>query len=400
MRLTLVISTLGCGGAERVISIMANYWAQRGEEVTLLTFDRGRQLFYPLHAAIQHRALGLVAESNHILVGFVRNLYRMIVLRRGIRDFEPSVVISFMEKNNILTLLATRGLGIPVIISERTDPSAYDIGQIWNMLRRLTYRFADALVCQSPATLARVSLMVGINGVVIPNPVVLTDPTSKRDASLVREKRKHIIVAMGRLVEEKGFDLLLSAFGRISQDHPDWSVTIMGEGPMRKELENQAKCLGLKDRVNFAGQTADPFPVLRQADLFVLSSRFEGFPNALCEAMACGLAVVSFDCCSGPREIIRDGVDGVLVPAGDVNALAATLDRLMRDSAERERLATCAPNVLERFGVDRIMGMWEAVLSQAASEKAARRSLINLWSSTKPSALRPSGAEREKSHES
>ena len=134
---------------------------------------------------------------------------------------------------------------------------------------------------------------------------------------------------------------------------------MLGRGPLKARLEAQADLLGLKNRVSFVGSVADPFPMLRASGMFVFSSRFEGFGNALVEAMACGLPVISFDCPAGPSDIIRHGVDGLLVPPENVSALAKAMDHLMPNAAERERLAQRAPEVLDRFSRERVLAMWE-----------------------------------------
>ncbi|HKP12627.1 MAG TPA: glycosyltransferase, partial [Blastocatellia bacterium] len=196
---------------------------------------------------------------------------------------------------------------------------------------------------------------------VIPNPV-LQPALPNHDNGARDPKAGHILIGMGRLVEDKGFPLLLSAFSKVACNHPSWSLQIWGEGPQRQILEQLTRDWDLGGRVWLPGFTRRPFEALRRADLFALSSIIEGFPNALCEAMACGLPVVSFDCSSGIREIVRDGVDGMLVRAADPTALAASLDRLMADEGERRRLADRAVEVTERFGLDKTMARWEQLL--------------------------------------
>ena len=362
MRVTLIIFSLSCGGAERVIAIMANYWAEKGWRITLLTFDDGRDPpFYDLHPAIMRRPLGIAGHSATPIQGVVNNLKRLRVLRRAIRESAPQVVLSFMHTTNVRILLATLGLRLPVIVCEQISLTHSQIGKVWKILRRWTYSRATCLVVLTQGNLAYFSEAVQRRAHVIPNPARLTFGSSIADPNHMAKT----VVAMGRLEKQKGFDLLQKAFADISPKHPDWLLVIWGEGALRAELEALRDELGLQGRVSFPGLTREPDEKMRRAELFVLSSRYEGFPLVLCEAMASGLPVVSFDCPTGPREIIRDGIDGILVPPGDVRALASAMDRLMYDDSERKRLAVRAAEVVERFGVEKVMGMWEAVLHDA-----------------------------------
>lgn len=351
------------------MSHMANYWAEKGWEITLLTFD-GKPSFYELHPAVNHQALGLAGVSRGAVDAVRNNLKRLRVLRAAIRASSPEAVVSSMSETNVSVLLASIGLSVPVLVLEQIDPNQHRIGKVWNILRLLTYRHAGAVVALNQASLSYFPRSIRKRGRVIPNPAVVKEGV--RNPS---NQAGYTLMAMGRLDAQKGFDLLLEAFARIAPDHPDWSLEIWGEGGMREELESLMAKLGLIGRARLAGVTRNAFDQLRRADLFVLSSRYEGFPLVLCEAMGCGLPVVSFDCPSGPNEIIRDGLDGILVPRADVGALAETLHRLMADGRERERISKRAPEVLERFGIGRVMEKWEQAirdcrpLRQAAGSK-------------------------------
>ena len=364
MRLTLVIYSLSAGGAERVLSILANYWAEKGWPVTLLSFDDGStDPFYKLHPSITRRPLGVARASSNVLQGLINNIKRIRVLRQAIKTSDPQAVIAFTSRVNVQVLLAAIGLDLPVIISERTVPAQRSLGKIWNFLRRWCYAKSSCLIVQSQGVLSYFSDGSKMKMRVIPNPVKESNGFGSGLENKKSAPAKKVLMSMGRLAEVKGFDLLLKAFAKVAQNHRDWSLVIWGEGPQRASLEKLRDDLGLHDCVQFPGLTNSPAIEMGRADLFVLTSRWEGFPNVIGEAMACGLPVISFDCPHGPREIIRENIDGILVPHKDVKALADALHSLMGDEAERNRLSARAPEVLERFGLKKIMGMWEEELN-------------------------------------
>lgn len=367
MRLTLIISSLTAGGAERVMSLMANYWAAKEWEITILTFDDGAEPpFYPLDPRVRHICLAVNSTSSNWLLGIWNNFNRIQALFGAIASLKPEVVISFMDTTNVLTILATRALNLRVVVSERVDPTLYSIGKTWDSLRRWTYPSASSIVVQTQRAEDYFASELRLPSYVIPNPVVL--PPKSEDIPQA-EKTKRSLVAMGRLTPQKGFDLLLKAFAKLKDKHPDWILTIFGEGELRPELEALRDKLKLQARVYFPGNVKNVYESLKQADIFVLPSRFEGFPNALCEAMACGLPVIATDCPSGPREIVEDDIDGILVPNEDVKALIAAMDRLMNDEQERLRLSSRATEVLERFNLEKVMLLWEQLLEEVVTKK-------------------------------
>jgi GalNAc-alpha-(1->4)-GalNAc-alpha-(1->3)-diNAcBac-PP-undecaprenol alpha-1,4-N-acetyl-D-galactosaminyltransferase len=368
-RLTLVVPSLTFGGAEHVVAQMANHWAARGEDVTVITLSARRCDTYRLESSVKRIALDVQIESRGSIQAIANNLVRVRKLRAAIDRSAPEIVISFTDQMNVLTLLACRPLNIDTVISERIDPSRQAIGRAWSILRRRTYPAARALVVQTERVRQQmIPVMRGRPIYVIPNsvqaPLEEAEKLHRPDSTACARQ----IVGMGRLAPQKGFDLLIDAFARIAEQFPQWSLTILGEGPQRPALEQLVVLRRLQDRIRLPGWEPEPITVLRQSELFVLSSRFEGFPNALLEAMAAGLAVISFDCPSGPAEIIHDGIDGILVPPENVTALASAIERVLADEPLRRRLAIEAVRVVDRFSVDRYYTRWDAVLQGAPPE--------------------------------
>ena len=366
MKLTLVIHSLSSGGAERVMSIIANYWAEKGWQVTLLTFVSEKEIpFYFLASQIKYIPLNIAKISPNVLIALKNNWQSIKTLRKAIYDSQPDMVISFLDITNVITLLATRGLNIPIIVSERNDPSQTPDSTIWQTLRRLTYRFADLVVVQTNRALEYFSPQLTTKIRVISNPVILPPKVNNSNKQILN---KPSIIAMGRLESQKGFDLLLEAFAKLKDIHPEWNLTILGEGTLRQELENQRELWGLSAHVYFPGKVKHPAELLKQADIFVMSSRFEGFPNALCEAMACGLPVISTDCPNGPREIIRDGIDGILVANENVSELKDAIESLIVDDSKRQLLGKRALEITTRFSLLAVMNHWQKVIIEVKNK--------------------------------
>jgi glycosyltransferase involved in cell wall biosynthesis len=357
-RIAVVLSALAAGGSERVISLLVNHWAAQGRDVTLISFDtRDTPPFFPIDQRVDLRQLGLASGQQHKLASLMQMTRRVRILRTIFREKKPDLILSFLTKINVLTMIASRGLKIPVIVSERNNPQRQGFARIWVLLRNLLYPSAARLVAMTKRAIDAIPANIRPVTSVIPNPVVLPEGWQVRRGS----KR---LVAVGRLVEQKGFDLLIEAFSRIAKELPDWRLVIWGEGPLRMDLERQRDKLGLGSRVSLPGVTTRPGLWVEDADVFVLSSRFEGWGIALTEAMAAGLPAVSFDCPFGPAEMITSGVDGILVPPEDVSALAEVLRTVMSDAAMRERLGNAGRESSRRFQAANVLAAWDDVVAE------------------------------------
>jgi glycosyltransferase involved in cell wall biosynthesis len=369
--IVLIITALGAGGAERVMTTMANHWVGQGHRVSFVTYEKPEEkIYYPLDPQVQVRRLDLAGEHKSTLRGLVRTGRRVMALRSCLKELRPDVAIAFLTRVNIATLLAASGLGLPVIVSERNHPDRQHLNSVWRRLRDWTYQRAARVVFQTEGAKACYPPELQARSTVIANPLRLN-----QKAANPLEKRK--LVAVGRLTGQKGFDFLLRAFAKIAGDLPAWKLIIYGEGEERARLESLRDELGLVARVDLPGNTKNHGDWIDKAGLFVLSSRYEGQPNVLMEAMAAGLPVVAFDCPFGPGEMIVHGENGLLVPPEDVDALAENLADLMADDDKRARLATKAADIAGRYSHDVIMAKWTALLAASVSRepKIGKRAL-------------------------
>ena len=370
-RVTLVCASLAGGGAERVAADLCRYLLEQDRDIALLTLTGDDADDYECPEGVRRVRMEIRRAPPSLLHRVWYLIGRVVAVRRKLTALKPDVVVTFIDKVNMLVLIALFGTGIPVIVSERVHPGYNPIARLWFWVRQVIYPLARSVTVQTEegAEWFRRNSLIK-HPIVIPNAIRYRRDLEALSAVVLDEARHPFVLAIGRLDKQKGFDLLLEAFGRSGLPGAGWNL--VGRGRELAALKQQAAALGIANAVTFAG-FVEVGPWLAQADLFVLSSRFEGFPNALMEAMQMQRACISFDCLSGPSDLIENEQNGVLVAPQDVAALSAALKRLAADPALRSRLGTEAGKVSERFSHTRIYGKWLALIDAVAAGKAGAR---------------------------
>lgn len=361
MRLAFVISCLEMGGAQRVAVLLIEELRRRGWQVCLIATYSGRTTsFYRIPDGVETHTLSELTGQRRSRT--LSRVLRVLALKRLFQEFQPTAIVSFLTDANIATLLASRGLDVPKVVSERSFPPSDKLPFLYRLLRKLCYPRASNVVMQTTQGLGWLrSNIAAANGCVIPNPVVLPLPTAHPQVTpeeVVPSDAK-LILAVGRLNMEKGFDLLVEAFLRLGSDAQGWTLAILGDGPQRERLAAMCSGSTAVARVMLPGAVGNVSDWYRRADLFVLSSRYEGFPNSLVEAMAHGCACVSVDCLTGPRDIIEHGVNGILTEPDSPAALSEGIRTAIADDALRLRLGSAAREVAAKYSIGKVTDMWE-----------------------------------------
>lgn len=336
------------GGAEKVVSILANSYASCGWAVSVVLLLRN-DVGYALDPSIEIIDLSCGARSR------LTSLPMWIAgLRKVLKSKKPDAVVSFAARINVIALVSSVGLGCPVVVSERNDPSRDGRGMTTRIATELLYPIAKKVVFQTRRARAAFSDRVGKNSVIIANPVNVQ--CLRNEANINRK-----IVTLGRLTAQKNQKMLIDAFSLISKRFPDYSLYIYGEGELEGALRQQINDLSLSGSVELMGNVPEVHKCISDAQIFVLPSDYEGMSNALLEALAMGFPCVSTNC-AGSDEIIVDGWNGLLVPVGDTAELANAILRIIRSKALESDLSKHALRSSEAFESSVIVSKWKEII--------------------------------------
>lgn len=368
------INSMGKGGAERVVSILTEYFAKDGYDVLVATLWRAEEE-YALDGSVKRINLG-DAWQDQRMGRLERAVRRFLDLRKLLIREKPDLVISFCNKANFRCAYAMAGMKIPLITSVRNDPRVDYLPYRRSMKRMekkaagCVFQTTDAKSCFSEAFQKKSK--------VIWNPVderYLKREENARTRSgetQTEEKLKHDIITVGRISEQKNQLLLIKAFDRIKEQFPEYQVKIYGEESEagRAELLKKAiKERKLEEQVHLMGQSSRLEKEIADAALFVLPSDYEGMPNALIEAMVLGLPVISTDCpCGGPAELIENGISGLLVAVGDEEGLAEAMMRVLKDRSFAETLGKNAGRLIEKVSPLKIYEEWKDYVTEIIKE--------------------------------
>lgn len=375
MRISFITANLGSGGAERVISLLANQFSIRNHEVEIVFF-RERQIFYELDSRINVIVIGEECHSNAIW-------RKMFWLRTYIRKTKPDVVVPFRVSVYCTTILSLLGISIPIIASERIDPHIPD--SYWTYLRKLLLPFVKHLVVQTEYIKSYYPKFIQKKTTVIPNPVrdevfislnglhvqgtnaASSVQSSNSQMEGLEQEKLNRIISVGRLYPQKNQEMMIRAFAQIADEFPDWQLVIYGEGPLRAELEFLVSSFKLKGRALLPGRTAHVIEELRKSKMFCMSSDYEGFSNSMIEAICVGLPVVTTNV-SGTKDIIENGVNGFIVPLKKEDEMANAFRDLLADEYLREKMGMINCQKAMMFRMDRVYSQWDSLMKKVISE--------------------------------
>jgi len=352
-KIVFVLGGLAGGGAERVASRLIYYWHSHGYDIALISRRGPENDFFEIPDEIERYNLGGEGASANKIFALFKNIPFVFRLRKAIKKSGADVVVAFLTKTNIHTILASAGLGIRVVISERNDTTRQDYPWPWPTLRKWVYKYADVVTANSKIALD------GMKGYVpdhklefVPNPAIFPENAATPGQS-------NMILNVGRLVPQKCQGLILEAFSKLPDEHrKSWTCEILGDGEEKENLIRIAETSGISDCVKLHGLVKDPSHYYQKAGIFILASEYEGTPNVLLEAMAHGLPSIVSDSLPGALEYIQEGENGMIYKAGDSDDLCAKLRELIRNAGLRKKMGEKAVDGVRHLSLERVMNVW------------------------------------------
>lgn len=345
-KIAFVIGSMSNGGAERVISIIANHYANLGWTVDILML-LSNNCSYQIDSRINLVDLSGRKSSRITMVPSWINR-----LRNYAKKQKPDIIVSFVARINILTQIALRNLDIPIIVSERNDPYMDGRGFLVDIFTKWLYPKASHVVFQTKRAQGYFPTLN--NSCIISNPVEIHADK--------KEVLKNRIVSVGRLSEQKNQRLLITAFAQVHKKYPEYVLDIYGEGHLRDSLQQLISDLGVEDYVSLKGNVQDIHNEISDAKLFVLSSDYEGLSNALLEAMMMGIPCISTNC-AGSDEYIEHGENGLLVEVGNLSAMADAIEYMITHVEEATHMGTCAKHTSQTFEKSNVIKQWDNIIN-------------------------------------
>ena len=346
MRIIFSIAHITIGGAQRVCINLIK-WLQKNTSSEILLLVGSKLVVDDL----QYDVTGI---NHKYLPKGIFNKIKFI--RRETKKFHPDIYVTFGVPNCLVDIPATIGLNLKHIVCERNDPAHFAGKTSTKIISRLLMKLANGYIFQTKGAQEYYGGNIARNSVVVPNPVFDVEnlPTEPYNGESI-----NTIVSVGRLNSQKNYLMLINAFKDISEKHPEYRLMIYGEGPERAKEEALIRELNIEDRVLLPGTTKNVYDSIHKASIFVLSSDFEGMPNALMEAMVMGLPCISTDCpCGGPSDLIRNNEDGILIPVNDKNALVNALEYMIDNPEKAKQMGKNAMDIRKRLSVDSVCSMW------------------------------------------
>lgn len=355
------------GGVERMSIALMNEMVLRQHEVELMSLDPvTATTFYPLAHEVRWTRIPIGDPGRRANPPEV--IGRLSAMRKVVDRFRPHVAIGFQQGAFVSVAAASAGKGIPLIAAERNAPQRFEHLKDGHgrTFQYLSFRLAKVVTVQFDGYREHYPIPVQRKIVSIPNPV---SPSASLSDPVACERARKILLCVGRLSYQKNQRVLVEAFSLLASQFPDWDLVLVGEGEDRPALEAMIRSLDLSERVRLEGAQADVSSYYQAAQLFCLPSRWEGFPNVLAEAMACGLPSVGFADCAGTNVLIAPGQSGLLAgPAGTARALAEPLASLMSDPSRRKTMGAHARSMISQYEPRRVFDRWEALFAEVARQ--------------------------------